>query len=376
MWYSDVRYSQVIRKEEGMHYAKHAKRLVIGVVFAFSVVMIGGAGSQDVWAQSNANGQSGGGRGQGIEISPPRLQLDADPGETVTAEIHIRNITDLNMRVQGNVNDFVAGNESGEPQILFEDEESPYPLKRYISNVPSLTLEPDERKTVQIEINVPENAAPGGHFGLVRFSGVPTDASNDSSQVNLSASIGTLILLSVSGDVNEQMAFEQFAVAKKDGNTGTFFETGPFSLITRLDNTGNVHLQPTGSLTITNVFDQEVAGAAFNKNNGNVLPGNIRRFENSFDKKEFWIGRYTATAQLQYGSDDTTLKEQVVFWVVPYKIIAGVLIMLAAVIFFGRRALRMYKRSIVRQYQQQDGSQQQSSDSSNHHHTDQHPPGE
>jgi hypothetical protein len=364
-----------------MRRAEHIKYLPAAILLLPVAVMLMGAGLPEAKAQSEDSsqtqeGQSQEGRGQGIEISPPRLQIDADPGETVTTEIKVRNITDLNMRVESTVNDFVAGNKSGEPRILFGDEESPYPLKKYISDVPSLTLEPKERRGVTVEINVPGNAAPGGHFGLVQFKGVPAGDGNQSSQVNVAASVGTLILLSVSGEIQEQMVVDRLAVSQ-DGNAGSFFEGGPFRLITELDNTGNVHLEPTGSLTITNLFGQEVAGAAFNKNKGNVLPGKIRRFENAFGEKERWVGRYTATAQLQYGSDNTVLKEQVSFWVIPYKIIGIILLMLAAIIFFGRRALTAYKRNILRQYQQQQQNSDHSADSDDDNpRSDQHPPGE
>lgn len=358
---------EITRKEETMRHPSYIMCAITGIFMVLIVLAGAGAGLQGVLAQSDNTEQPGDdARGQGIEISPPRIELNADPGETVTTEIHIRNITDLEVLVQGAVNNFVSGDESGEPRILFEeDEESPFPLKDYISDVPDLTLKPHERRAVQVTVNVPEDAAPGGHFGLVRFSAIPAESEGGASEVNLSASIGTLILLNVSGEIEESLVIEELAASKSlgeedseedvslDQNKGSFFETGPITLITRLNNTGNVHLQPSGSLTVSNMLGQEVGGKAFNKSQGNVLPGSIRRFEHEFNDKEFWFGRYTATAQLQYGSEDTTLKETVAFWVIPYKIITVVLVMLVAVGYFGRKALQAYKRNIVKKYQQQ-----------------------
>lgn len=306
-------------------------------------------------------------RGQGIELSPPIIELQADPGETVTAEIKLRNITDVEILAQGAINDFLAGDETGAPKILFEeDEESPYSLKDYIVPVPDLRIEPREVETVGITINVPEDASPGGHYGVVRFIAIPSGSDVDGSAVDLTASIGTLILLDVSGDAKESLEVEQFDTATNESlNTGNdtefseptppelgeFFEYGPVGFVTRLKNTGNVHFQPSGNIKITNMLGKEVDTIEFNATARNVLPASTRRFDHVLDSK--WLfGRYTATLDLAYGGDDTDLSAVTTFWVIPWKIVAGVLLLLVTVIYFGRQALLAYKRSIIKQHRQ------------------------
>ena len=330
--------------------------LAVAIILSLSTVL-----AVPAIAQNNDTPQSG----QGLEISPPIMTLDADPGDTLVAEISLRNITGVDVVTRGEVNDFVARNETGDPRILLDaDEESPYPLAAYISNVPNLEIAPRQQEVARIPIVVPEDASPGAHLGVVRFSAVPADTQLDGSQVSLTASIGTLILLNVSGDVEVDLNIEELALSK-DGIQGGFFENGPLTAITRLNNSGNVYLQPKGYLRITNVFGSEVAvtplenessdpaddaetadEVAFNPTDRNVLPASIRRFEQAIDKP-FWFGRYTLTADLTYGPDDSALEESVTFWVIPYKMLGIALLILVTIIFFGRKALGAYKRSII-----------------------------
>ena len=296
------------------------------------------------------------GSGQGLEISPPLIELTADPGDRIVTEMSVRNITDIDVIASGDVRNFLAQGETGQPRILLGDEEeSPFPLAEYVENVPDLTIEPTEQETAEIVINVPEDASPGGHFGVVRFSGQAVDPSGASSAVALSASIGTLILLNVSGDIEEELSIEELLVAQ-EGEEGGFFESGPFELITRLNNQGNVYLQPSGELEITNLFGQEVASLPFNEGESNILPDSLRRFEQTYDDKSFWFGRYTVTANLQYGAEGTIVQESTDFWVIPYKLLGIVLVMLVAVGYFGRQALKAYNKSVVKKYQRQNGS--------------------
>lgn len=301
--------------------------------------------------------------GQGLEVSPPVIELDADPGERVVTEVNVRNITEIDVRASGTVEDFVARDETGEPRILLDtEEESPYPLAAYVEDVPDLTIEPAEQETAEIVINVPEDASPGGHFGVVRFSGEPADPTREESAVAISASIGSLILLNVSGDIEEDLAVEELAVAQ-DGEQGQLFQTGPFDFITRLENRGNVYLQPQGELRITNLIGQEVATIPFNVDEGeefnlaNVLPDQVRRFEEHYDDKPFWFGRYTLTVDLEYGEDNQEVTASTDFWVIPYVMVGVILLMLIAVGFFGRKALKAYKQNVIKKYQQQNRQQ-------------------
>lgn len=281
--------------------------------------------------------------GQGLEISPPVLELNANPGQVLTANIRIRNVTKTPLVVRGRINDFVAGGEEGQPKLLLDEtDKSSYSLKDWAPSVPSLQLPPGEVRSVAVRLNVPPNASPGGHYGVIRFTGTPPEL--EDTGVALSASIGTLVLVNVAGNVTESVKFEEFFVSRK-GNKGSFFESGPLVLTERVRNDGNVHVKPTGELKVSNLFGRQVASLKVNDPPRNILPDSVRKFDQVLDKK-FLFGRYRATANLTYGQGKTLTASRV-FWVIPYKLLLLLLLVLVVLFMVFRSGVKGYNRRII-----------------------------
>ncbi len=288
--------------------------------------------------------------GQGLEISPPLLDLKADPGETLKAQIRIRNVTKDTLLVKAQYEDFVAGNEEdGQPRILLNpDEKSPYSIKDWLSAPDSTTLAPEERKTMDVTIVVPKDASPGGHYGVVRFTGTPPELADTG--VSLSASVGTLVLVNVSGDVTQSAKIAELFTSQNGKRRG-FFEYGPVDITTRVQNTGNIHFQPKGTIQVTNMFGKNVYVEQFNSDNRNVLPGSIRKFEQTFNKKMLF-GRYTVRADVVYGSDNQITSQSISFWAIPYKLIAVILLAIVLLIII----FRQYNKFIISRAGNKNGS--------------------
>jgi len=290
--------------------------------------------------------------GQALEISPPSLPLDVNPGERREFDLLIRNVSNSDLIATGAINDFVAAGEGGVPRILLDEDESqdnPYSFKDWVEPLPETLLVPGELKTIPIVINVPENATPGGHYGVIRYSGTAADI--DQTGVSLAASLGTLVFLNVNGDTTLELEIEEFSI-NKDGETGTLFESTPLTLVERLANVGNTHFQPRGTVALTNMFGRSVATANVNLADRYVLPGenNVRRFEQQVDEAligDRWLfGRYTADLELTYG-DDQTVSDQLTFWVVPYRLVAAVIVALIGLFFLTRTLLRRYNERVI-----------------------------
>lgn len=279
--------------------------------------------------------------GQGLEISPPLKELKADPGQTITIQVRLRNVTKGTLVTKDEVNDFVAAGEDGQPKLLLgENEQSPYSIKSWISTIPSVTLQPQEQKTIDITMRVPVNASPGGHYGVVRFTGRPPEL--EDTGVSLSASVGALLLVNVSGNVTESATISQMFTSQKDKQR-LLFEYGPITITEKVQNTGNVHFKPKGNVRVTNMFGKEVAIFQLNEKAGNVLPGSTRKFEQTINKK-FMFGRYKAQADVVYGNENKILSRTISFWVIPYKLILLILILIALLVFL----IRHYNRFIVK----------------------------
>jgi hypothetical protein len=90
-----------------------------------------------------------------------------------------------------------------------------------------------------------------------------------------------------------------------------------------------VHLVPYGLITIKNTFGRTVAqlpvDAYFS------LPNSLRYRDVTWNGG-FMLGRYTATIQLNRGYKDIIDKQVLALWVVPWKIIALVIVIIAALI--------------------------------------------
>lgn len=294
--------------------------------------------------------------GQALSISPPVLELSADPGQTVVASIKLTNISSEELLIKNQVNDFGAKNETGEPNIIFEDTESTsYSLKNWITAPPPFKIASRETKTVDFPIKVPANAEPGGHYAVVRFTGQAPEL--EDTGVALSASLGSLVLLKVSGETKEQASITEFFSAGSDYSKTSFFEYPPINFVERIHNDGNVHVNPSGTIEIFDIFGRKVGSAQVNgdptdpKNKPRaILPNSTRRFEQTYNSN-WMIGPYTAKLKLNYGKDNqNVLASSTMFWVIPYKQILLAILILILLILLIRFINKRYKQRIIKKY--------------------------
>ena len=290
--------------------------------------------------------------GQALEIAPPVVILTADPGQMITTQISLRDISGGDLVVTGEINDFVANGEDGTPKILLNDNEvNPYSIKSWISPLPELNLKSKQIENLPVTIIVPKDAAPGGYYGVVRFTGTPPELKGTG--VSLTASLGALILLRVNGDVKENIAIEEFSVNKDGGKSGTIFENAPLQFIERFKNNGSIHEKPVGQITITDMFGKKVAAVNVNLQANNILPNSIRKFSQPLDSSiignKILFGRYTADLKVTYGTNGQVLTQTITFWVIPYTLIGFIIILIVGGFIGLRYAVKRYNRHIRNQ---------------------------
>jgi len=287
--------------------------------------------------------------GQALEIAPPVINISANPGQTVTTQIKLRDISTSKLLVKSQINDFVAAGEDGTPKLLLEEgEPNPYSLKSWVDPLPQMLMEPRQVRDLPVVIRVPANAAPGGYYGVVRFTATPPDLQDTG--VSLSASLGSLVLLRVNGAAKEGLEIVEFSM-NNGGKATTLFEATPITFIERLKNTGNIHEQPAGQVTITDMFGNKVGLVNVNLPPRNILPASIRKFEQKLDHtiigNKMLFGRYTANLVVTYGSNKQTVTKSLVFWVIPWRLIATVIVGLIVAFFLLRFAIKRYNQSII-----------------------------
>lgn len=283
---------------------------------------------------------------QGIEISPALVELNADYGKTYTVTLKITNVTASDLSYATSTDDFNAANETGSPHILIDSNLPPTAsIRSWVATVPQFTLRARQSKVITTQIIVPANAEPGGHYGVLRFSGRAPELKDTG--VGLSASAGVLLLVRVgsTSDINEKASLASFFSAR-NGKQSSFFETGPVTFVTRIKNEGNIHIKPVGSVELRDMFGGLVSTVPVNADKSNVLPSSIRRFEGELNK-DWMIGQYTANLTLGYGTTGQAITNTVSFWVIPYKLILVCLFILVTVVFVLSRMIKVYNKHII-----------------------------
>ena len=266
-----------------------------------------------------------------LKVSPVRTDIEIKPGESKTVEVTVSNLTDAPITVRPVENDFVAGDERGTPAlILDENEYAPTrSLKRFMTPLANVTIPAGEAQTVNVVITVPKDAQAGGYFGAVRFAPASPDGGG---QVNLSASVASLILLTVPGDVVEKLNLTSFSI-QQDGKTGSYFNTpNNLQASVRFENKGGLQAGPFGKVSVKK-GDSVVYEADFNNSNprDTILPDSARRWDIPLDKIEKF-GHYTVNATFTYGAKNQTIEVTKSFWVIPTTYIIAAIVGLVVLI--------------------------------------------
>lgn len=303
--------------------------------------------------------------GNGLKVSPVRTELTIQPGTSQTVTVTIQNVTKEDATFKALVNDFVAGNdETGQPNLILDATKyaPSHSLKRFISPIPDIFVPAGESKPVKAIITVPTNAVGGGYFGAIRF--VPAGSVDGNKSVTLSASVGSIILVKVPGDIKEDMQIASFDVrGLPSSNTASSFFTSnkpdkdakgnrqPLVAVVRFQNKGDVQEQPFGKIVVKK-NGKVVQSTEINNTDpkSNVLPDSVRRFSAPLDKVGNF-GRYTVEGNFGYGSNGQLLSASTTFYVVPVGIIITLLVVIALIvlgIIFIPRAIKSYNARILR----------------------------
>jgi hypothetical protein len=305
------------------------------LIFIFSVLITNSAMAESIIANA----------AQGIEISPALVELNAAKGNTYNIVLNIKNITASTLSYTSSTDDFAAADESGSPKIVLDGQlPTTASVKTWVNMDAGFTLQPRQTKTITASILVPADAEPGGHYGILRFSGVASTM--EDSGVSLSTSAGVLVLIRVAGDITEKASLTSFYSAQNDKQSW-FFENGPIDFVTRIQNEGNVHVKPAGNIEVRDVFNNLVSMVPVNEEKSNILPNSIRKFSGQFGQN--WLfGHYTASLALGYGTTGQAITATTSFWVIPYKLILVGLFALATIIFVLVRLIKVYNGYIIK----------------------------
>ncbi len=297
---------------------------------------------------------------QGITVSPPTYELSANPNDVLSNTIRVTNDSDTPVTLAVSAQDFKVGGTEG--SVTVTDNSGPTSFAGWFSfSTPQVQLAGKASALVPFKITVPKGAEPGGHFATVLFNPV-VSANTSSTGASVIQRVGSLILMKVSGAINEAGSIKSFnaksfkgsyqTVTASDGKTKiyiaaaedlgheapqSYFDHGPVAFDLLFHNSGNVHFKPAGTVTIYDVFGHKVDQVALDPRN--VFPGGERRVTVIWPVKSLWGGYYRAQVAAVYGSQNKILTAETVFWAFPGWVIIAILVLLIPLVVLHRRLL-------------------------------------
>ena len=260
----------------------------------------------------------------GLTAIPPRLEITGKPGEIVTKEIKVRNESKTEKIIFTSVRDFIVTDDLGTPLQIENTNQSDnrWAASAWIQTSPSqIKLKPGETKSLVLTVIVPEDALAGGHYAMVLHT-PQNDISIDQTGAAVETNVGTLVYITIPGDITENAQIKDFSAPK-------FSEYGPIDFKTIITNLSDIHITPAGSINIYNAFG--IKTSQIKLDNTNIFPYTSREFLNTLDRK-LMLGRYKAQINAAYGTTGQLLSATLFFWVLPYKLIALALAIVIVII--------------------------------------------
>lgn len=272
--------------------------------------------------------------GSGLQLSPTRTDITAEPGEKKSITITLKNITQTDVRAEVFLNDFESDNQSGTPQIIVDNKRrTPYTLANILKNLNNVDLKAGETKELKVAVEVPAKTVPGAYFGALRYAAIPKNQtlSQAERQVALTASVAHLVFIEVPGEINQQIQIQSLN-AQQNGKSKTFFFKPPDKVVLNIKNQGNGFSRPFGRVSMTGAFGKELHVNEVNNTNprGIILPNSAKNFVNDL-KKINMPGKYNLTASVAYGNGGEVVTYKSSFIYMPIWAILVLLLLLAAV---------------------------------------------
>jgi hypothetical protein len=302
-------------------------------------------------AQSPDNGRLN------LTTSPLPIKLIAEPGETITTDLRIKNSGNTPERLQVDLMKFSAYGEEGKPRLEERAEGDTYfDWVQFSEKI--FNAEPNVWNTIRMTISVPSNGAFGYYYAVTFSRAAPADPGDEVTGVEGATAV--LVLL----EVNNPGATRTLELVEFSSTKG-IYEFLPAEFVVRMRNNGNVHASPSGTVFISK-GGTDIAQLSLNSGGGSILPDSVREFTTPWndgfpryeekiengqtvksddgdtirslkwnwgDAESLRFGKYTATLLAVYddGTRDVPVEASIEFWVLPWRIIGLGLLIVAIV---------------------------------------------
>jgi hypothetical protein len=302
--------------------------------------------------------QSSGGNGFSAQISPLPILLSTPPGSSVGTDLRVNNPSSRPEKLKVLVKTFTQEGPNG--RVVLHD---PAASDTFISWIHFSKTEfdapPGLWQTIHMNVDVPKTAAFGYYFA-VEFTSASAPVSSGNT-AKIQGAVASFVLLNATAPgEKKQLQVTSFSADHKS------YEFLPVNFLIRLHNSGNIYAGASGNIFIMR-GSKQVGVLTVNASHGLILPGSNRVFtaawsdgfpvykivydsngqpvlnpDGSPKTKLSWdfshanrlrFGHYTAKLALIYndGNHDVPISGTVSFWVIPWRVLGGVLFFAIAI---------------------------------------------
>ena len=270
-----------------------------------------------------------------IVVSPPRTDIDLNPGATSQKTIKVTNTGTTELILDAQVYDFLVNNDEGTPIKVTENASGRFLASPWFTlDSTELVIPPKDTAQIIVQIAAPKDALPGGHYAGVYF----TQKNHRGEKQTISyttAQVGSLYAINISGDINYDAVIKNFSTSQ---NT---YEFGPVDFSYSIENQSDTHIHPISSIEIYNMLGVKLA--TLTPDSINIFPFSSRTTSTRWNS--VWgFGQYKAKLVVTYGPGLTTNRD-LNFWILPYRLIAAILVvflvLLATIISVRRHLLHI-----------------------------------
>ncbi len=281
--------------------------------------------TQKVLAQtSNNNELTGTNSAISIIAIPPKKGDEGEllrlkPGEKIQTTIRVRNTSDKPLSIESFIKDFIVAEDGFTPIVVTDDVSNRWSLAKWMTITPNVNvLKPGELGQINVLIEAPADALPGGHYAMILHQPAGTKSSLTGAQGDSAAAInqqvGTLFYVVVEGPIKEQAFIQNFSFKN-------FSEFGPVPFSYQVDNQSDIHIKAQAKIDIYNLLGIKVGTII--PESRNIFPLMSRSFAGNWDRK-WGFGQYTAKLSVAYGEAGQVALASTKFWILPIRVIIAV----------------------------------------------------
>ncbi|MGH7203571.1 MAG: hypothetical protein ACREHC_03975 [Candidatus Levyibacteriota bacterium] len=299
--------------------------------------------------------------GTQLKISPSIIRIQAQPPADIHAPFTIENQSDESVSLKIGYKLFDSANSrTGTISFLKNGQSIPAQDSSFFSKVQvidtdnfshdTIELGPKQKKQLMLRITLPQGQSTTDYyFSLIFLENITQLDQYDTevakkqqpSAITLQSGIGLNVLLAVGPKEEPQATLDTYA-------TPLLRQAGPVPFLLTVDNGGTHFINPSGTITIKNIFGQTVGKVAIK--NSVILAGTSRTFTSTENPdtasneqlladstiiwpEKFLLGLYTATINLSLSDDGPITTRTIHFMAFPLIFIVGFLIAILLLLF-------------------------------------------